>query len=265
MKLIHLSDLHYHKDKVNNREADKLLDTVRKEYPDHTLVITGDITDDGHPGQYQNALAALMPFKGKVFIVPGNHDFGAAGNFYSRQRALRFDAVLCDGLEQGGTFAGDNMPVVNVVGDGKDHLMIIALDTNLETTNPFDFACGEVGETQLSALDAILSDPLNAEMKKLVCFHHHPFIRHNPFMELRDARQLMRSLYRRVNLVLFGHRHVWQLWKNMNGIDWILASDNSPGKDCAREISLENGVLKVKDLSLKAKGPKKTRKRKSKG
>lgn len=250
MKFIHVSDLHFHRHQQHNQEANNLLKTIKGRYPDHMLIVTGDITDDGHTLQFQNAFEALKAFKEKVFIAPGNHDFGAVGNFYSKERALHFDEMLSIPLQQGGTFKGDNTPVVNVVAEGDDRAMLIALDTNLETDHPFDFACGEVGSEQLSAVDRILSDPSNAEAVKLLFFHHHPFMHNNPFMELKDALDLMRTIFGRVDILLFGHKHVSRRWKNINGIQFILASDNSPGKDWAREISIEKKDITVKDISI---------------
>ena len=61
-------------------------------------------------------------------------------------------------------------------------------------------------------------------------------------MELIDARQLMRTIYNWVDVVLFGHKHVMGRWPEtddmpkIGAISYILASDNSPGKDLAREI-----------------------------
>lgn len=256
MKFIHISDLHFHMNPADNIKANKLLDTIGDHYPDHKLIITGDITDDGHPRQYENVWKALKPFLGKVFIAPGNHDFGAKGNFYSGERARRFDEMLSIPLQQGGTFTGDNTPVVNTLREGNDEVILIALDTNLETYMPFDFACGEVGELQLSALDKILSDPLNAGMAKLLFFHHHPFMHNNPFMELTDARSLFQTVYNRLDLLLFGHKHVYGQWQNRCGIQFVLASDNSPGKDWAHEISIEGKQTEVKDISLKPKKKK---------
>jgi 3',5'-cyclic AMP phosphodiesterase CpdA len=246
---------------TNNRRANKLLKTIKEKYPEHMLIVTGDITDDGHPVQFQNAFEALQPFNGKVFIAPGNHDFGAAGNFYSRERAHRFDEMLSIPLRQGGTFMGDNTPVVNIVKEGDDRVALIALDTNLETYTPFDFACGAVEDEQLSTLDLILSDPSNAGAVKLLFFHHHPFVRDNPFMELRDARKLMRTIYGRVDALLFGHKHVYQKWENKGGIQFILASDNSPGKDWAHEISIQNKEITVDKISLKSNRKKKAGKK----
>ncbi|UCE08296.1 MAG: hypothetical protein JSW07_09855, partial [bacterium] len=129
-----------------------------------------------------------------------------------------------------------------------EQVMLIALDTNLETDHPFDFACGELGDKQLSTLNTILATTDN--MIKLLFFHHHPFIHNNPFMELKDAFELMRVIFNRVDVVLFGHKHVSKQWENMGGIDYFLASDNSPGKDFAREITIEKGAVNVVDLPI---------------
>lgn len=262
MKFIHISDLHFHMNTADNTAANKLLSTIGEQNPDHKLIVTGDITDDGHPKQFKNAYDALKPFIGNVFIAPGNHDFGAKGNFYSRERACRFDEMLSTQLKQGGTFMGDNTPVINIVKQENDRAILIALDTNLETYMPFDFACGAVGDEQLATLDMILSDPLNAGAAKILFFHHHPFMHNNPFMELTDARKLMRIIYARVDLLLFGHKHVYEQWKNRCGIPFILASDNSPGKDYAHEISIQNKKITVDKISLKPSRKKKTGKKK---
>lgn len=252
MKFIHVSDLHFHQSKSDNKAATKMLKFIQSNYPQHYLIVTGDITDDGHESQYRRAAEALNPFKGRTFVCPGNHDFGAAGNFYSRERAERFDEFLSVPLEQGGTFTGDKTPVVNIVQENGEKVMMIALDTNLETEQAFDFACGKVGKTQRSALDNILSNPVTRDMKKIVFFHHHPFMHNNPFMELKDARQLMRIMYNRVNVLLFGHKHVIGKWENCNGIRYVLASDDSPGKDWAHEITVEKGEVGEAEIRIAA-------------
>ncbi|MEW6657441.1 MAG: metallophosphoesterase [Thermodesulfobacteriota bacterium] len=251
MKFIHLSDLHFHMHEEDNIQATATLEYIQGHYPRHNLIITGDIADDGHEEQFHRAFEALAPFQGRIFICPGNHDFGAAGNFYSRERAERFDQLLSLPLKQGGTFTGDQTPVVNLLREGDLKIMLIALDTNRETEHPFDFACGEVGERQLRFLDTILSDPFSQAFKRVLFFHHHPFIHHDPLMELTDARQLMRTIYNRVDLVLFGHKHVMGRWENANGISFILASDNSPGKDFAREIIITpDQPMAVNDIAI---------------
>ncbi len=250
MKFIHISDLHFHSRKRDNKKALEILDFIKKTYSTHYLIVTGDIADDGHERQYQQSFSALKPFKGRIFICPGNHDFGAVGNFYSRERAKRFDRFLSIPLEQGGTFTGDTTPVVNVVKEKDDKVMLIALDTNLETEHPFDFACGEVGDRQLAAVNNIISNPESSDLIKILFFHHHPFMHGNAFMELTDARKLMRIIYHKVDVVLFGHKHVTHSWKKNNGIKYILASDNSPGKKYAREIVIKKQEITVNDIKI---------------
>jgi len=250
MKFVQVSDLHFHRSKDDNEAAEKVLNFIKDNYPDHYVIVTGDITDDGHERQYENAYKALSPFKGRIFVCPGNHDFGAAGNFYSRERAQRFDEFLSVPLEQGGTFKGDKTPVVNILEENGEKVILIALDTNLETEHPFDFACGKVGKTQRSALENIIANQTTLDMTKIVFCHHHPFMHNNPFMELKDARKLMRIIYGRVDALLFGHKHVMGKWENRNGIRYVLASDNSPGKDWAHEITVEKGEVSQVEIPI---------------
>ena len=250
MKIIHLSDLHFHRDNKKNGAAKKTLQNVKTKHPKHIVVITGDIVDDGHEEQYQNAYKCLLPFKGRLLIAPGNHDFGAAGNFYSKARARRFDDLLATPLGQGGAFLEENKPVVNVIEDSNDSVMFIGIDTNLETIHPFDFACGEVGDSQLSSLAAILETPTVPEMKKVLFFHHHPFTHNDPFMELKDAAKLARVAYNRVDVILFGHKHVMAKWENVWGARYLLASDNSAGKAKAGEITIDKGAVTMKYASI---------------
>jgi 3',5'-cyclic AMP phosphodiesterase CpdA len=251
MKFIHLSDLHIHTHESDNTDVASMLSFISTSYADHRLIVTGDISDDGAPAQLQNAYTLLQPFKGKVFICPGNHDFGAAGNFYSHERALRFDRLLAEPLDQKGTFTGDATPVVNVLRDASPPIMLIALDSNLETEHPFDFACGAIGASQLRALETILADPASAGMVKLLFLHHHPFVVNDPFMELKDAPAFAKTVYGRLNVLLFGHKHEMKQWEKTWGTAHILASDNSPGKDFAKEITIEGTEIRVSPVRIR--------------
>lgn len=250
MKFIHLSDLHIHSHKNDNKEVRALLNAVATNYPKHQVIITGDIVDDGAIPQFEQAIALLEPFKGRLFVCPGNHDFGTLGNFYSHERALRFDRFLAEHFNQGGTFKGDSTPVVNVLREGSTEIMLIALDSNLETDHPFDFACGEIGQSQLRALNTILSENTSATMVKVLFFHHHPFIVNDPFMELKDAKELANIVYGRVDLILFGHKHEMNQWENRWKTSYILASDNSPGKNFAKQISIDGTGIAVAEIPI---------------
>jgi len=247
MKFIHLSDLHFHGDPNDNAQVTNLLTHIRVNYPAHYLIITGDITDDGEQKQLKNAQDALMPFCGRIFICPGNHDFGARGWWYSKKRAENFDRMLSEPLQQGGYFFGDNQPVVNILKDKTvGSVMLIALDSNLETVHPFDFACGEIGEDQLAGLTSVLNSPEAQKMKKILFFHHHPFMHSDPFMRLKDADDLMRVIYSRVDVLMFGHKHEPGCWKNAGGIPHVIAAGSAAEpKFVLREIEVSASGISV--------------------
>ncbi len=250
MKFLHLSDLHLH-DNHSNEDAEALLAFIGENYPHHRLIITGDITDDGDPEQFRVAVKALSPFKGRVHLVPGNHDFGAAGNVFDIQRVRDFDRILCEGLDIDHAFE-EKTPHVEALQEDGRKVLLIGLNSNLYTPQLFDFACGEIGATQLEQLDQVLTAPTNRGFKKIVYFHHHPFVIHNPFMEMKDAKELMRVLYLRADVVLFGHRHRSKRWDKYGGIYDVLAADNSPGKDTVREIEIDaEGFVNIKDVKAK--------------
>lgn len=250
MKFIHLSDLHIHTGRSSNIDVTATLNFISENYPYHALIVTGDITDDGSEDQYDNAYNLLNPFKGRIFLCPGNHDFGALGNMYSHERALRFDQYLANQLAQGGTFKGDSTPVVNVVREQDVEIMLIALDSNIETHHPFDFACGEIGEYQLKALNSILTSSQSSGVIKVLFFHHHPFMVNDPFMELKDAKELARVVYGKVDVILFGHKHEVGQWNNRWGTKHILAADNSPRKNFAKEINITSAGILINDLPI---------------
>ena len=224
MNLIHISDLHIHRNRADNEDVSVRLAGIKIRYPDDMLIITGDITDDGHPDQFKNA-ATIPGLK-----VPGNHDFGAAGNFYERAKADLFDDTF------GTKFAGNNYPAVDVIAG----VRLIGLDSNIETDNPFDFACGEIGKRQLRVLRGILNGPV---LPTVVYMHHHPFIRYDPFMELRDARKFMRTIYGEVDVLLFGHRHVEQIWSDCCGIKLIHAAGRLGDMDKVLRINISDGQV----------------------
>jgi hypothetical protein len=62
----------------------------------------------------------------------------------------------------------------------------------------------------------------------------------------------MRTIYNLVDVVCFGHKHVSDSWENINGIKYVLAADNSPGKDWAREINILSKIdIAVTDIKIR--------------
>ena len=252
MKFIHLSDLHFRSRPKDDRAIQAMLDAVRERYPQHKLIVTGDVTDDGEQEQYRQALSALRPFEDRIYLCPGNHDYGYKGNLYSRERAEAFDRWLSGPLKQGGTFAGDNLPLLHLLKEGRQQILLVALDSNIETRSMFDFACGRIGHKQLQALDRLLSDSDISHMQVIVFFHHHPFLHTDPLKKLLDARELARILYGRVHLVLFGHHHRSRMWPETLGIPYILAADNSPVSCIAREIDMQADNISIREIPLES-------------
>lgn len=77
--------------------------------------------------------------------------------------------------------------------------MLIALDTNLGHRQPFDTACGRVGETQLgSGCDTVQKNRVSVTPDS-VFRKHHPFMHLNPVYDITGCRSLMRTVYERVD------------------------------------------------------------------
>jgi 3',5'-cyclic AMP phosphodiesterase CpdA len=243
MNFIHISDLHF-KD-TGNDCAEKLLSFINEHYPAHNLIVTGDITDDGSQVEYERAFAALAPFMGRIFICPGNHDFGKNGMKFSRERAERFDEMLCDRLDQKGTFYSDNLPVVNKCEDNDDKVALIALDTNLETRTVADLACGFVGATQLSWLHDNLMAQEYDHYTKILFFHHHLFDHGDPLLTLKNADDLIYAIQGNVDIVCFGHKHFKGRWQGLYDIKYILAADKSPGSGVFTEINIKRNIINI--------------------
>ncbi len=81
IEIYHVSDLHIGRD---TKKAQLLLRRIKRKFEigDHEnryLLVTGDVVQHGWNGQYRTALRALMPFEDKVWVAPGNHDYGFLG------------------------------------------------------------------------------------------------------------------------------------------------------------------------------------------
>jgi hypothetical protein len=209
IRVIHISDLHFHRNNRDNKRALKLLNRIQNEYgfgpldPNY-LMITGDTVDDGHAEQFAHAREALLPFRGRLLLVPGNHCYGALGNIYDPDKARLFDRDFLPSLGIQHKFF-DKEPAVDVLSDGAHtKLVTIGLNSNLTTPSMSDFARGEVGLEQLRKLDALLTAPAYAGALKLVYLHHRPQ-RCGWFLELIDSEDLMAVVHNRAHVIAFGH------------------------------------------------------------
>jgi 3',5'-cyclic AMP phosphodiesterase CpdA len=150
-----------------------------------------------------------------------------------------------------GTFAGDTDPEIYSLEDGPNQIVLIPLDTNLETETDWDLFCGAVGARQLSFLGENLAELLDKKCTKILYLHHHPFI-HSAIKKLKDADALLQTIKQKVDIVCFGHDHVSGRWKDRDGIDYFLAADKSPVSDRFREINIKNGDLTITEITWPA-------------
>lgn len=76
--LAQLTDLHLRRDEHAENARDGLEAAVAAllelPRPPDAVVITGDLTDTGHPDEYAAVTAALAPLTVPVHVLPGNHD-----------------------------------------------------------------------------------------------------------------------------------------------------------------------------------------------
>lgn len=239
MKIVHLSDLHIGRGSNFDNTRILLKGIVKryerkKEKP--AILITGDITDDGRREQYEMARDLLdneIPQKAyPVFLCPGNHDFGWNGVMAKAENIERYQKYLSPDV---------NFPVLTTIGN----CHFIGLDSMEDERDGLDRfgAEGEIGERQLCVLNYQIETirETSPKDKIIVYLHHHPFY-YNFFLRLKDADNLKEVVRDRIDVLLFGHKHVEKRFNNSNsdkerkyGISLIVTSKKS--------TDIEKGLL----------------------
>jgi 3',5'-cyclic AMP phosphodiesterase CpdA len=194
---------------------------VIKLYQKHklTILITGDIVDDGQKKQYKEAKNILKPLLNNenfnVWPTPGNHNYGWNGIHAERQRFKYFKKAFY-GLE--------NVAYPHVKLDSFGNVFI-GLNSMKAETGFWDglLADGELGSRQIHDISGILNsiDELPASERKkkkvVVHLHHHPFLYPDDTLIeegiekvghwLKDGEGFMKVIAGRIDIVLFGHEH----------------------------------------------------------
>ena len=188
---------HRFSEEVQSRLVDHIVDLS----PD-LVVITGDLTAQALPEEFEKARTALAPVTGSLptLISPGNHDVYTQGSMreqrfykYFSHWAGRGPAGVVGRLEVGST-------------------TVLGLDPNRPTSL---HASGLLPDEQLTELAEILTEPGLAQ-RSLVLALHYPVlspsgaIYDNPRHGLRNARALidvLRQAPKRPDLILHGHIH----------------------------------------------------------
>ena len=152
LEIFHVSDLHFGQSNDQNEKAKSLLDGISRQFPftgdsKRYLLVTGDITDGGKQSEYELAMRALWPFKGRVFVTPGNHDYGSLkGTDYSERKARRFDDPFAKILGFGHPFFDKKVFVQELQGPPSHSALVIIGLNSCAKKGVFDFAQGEVGK-----------------------------------------------------------------------------------------------------------------------
>jgi 3',5'-cyclic AMP phosphodiesterase CpdA len=243
MKLIHLSDLHVGRSN-NDENLSILLNRIDEKYKGDVentkVIVTGDIVNDGERRQYEHVGTLFDAFKVKGYRIlpcPGNHDYGNSGidaksvNIDNYAKYLKVDI---------------NFPVVERIGDCH-FIAIDSMDDERDGLDRFG-AEGEIGKIQLmelnSNIERIKRDFPNDKI--IVYLHHHPFF-YGAFglLRLKDADAFKEVIKNKINILLFGHKHVEKRFNDNTtpdsnkekkyGINIILASKKS--------TDIEKGVL----------------------
>jgi len=153
--------------------------------PPDLVVLTGDLTDSGHPDEYVRLRALLAPLRAPVLCIPGNHD---------DRDALR---AAFPSWPPG--------PFLQFVHDAGP-LRIVGLDTVVPGETR-----GELCATRLAWLDQTLTS--SPSRPTLVLLHHPPFDTGIRFMDEvglitgREAFADIIARHRQVRLLLSGHLH----------------------------------------------------------
>lgn len=153
------------------------------------VLVTGDITDQADPREYETAREVLAPLGDRLLPLPGNHDIpGLVRETFPHTPAGRTKPgeKLCYGVDVG--------PV-----------RVIALDSSVPE-EPW----GALGKEQLAWLDAELS--AHADRPTLIALHHPPVAVGMAAMDtmgLKDAAELAEVVRRhpQVGRITCGHIH----------------------------------------------------------
>lgn len=231
MKIAHISDTHGDGEALKAIVADIL---ARPDLAQLAVALTGDVTDDGQPAEWRAIQQALAPLVGLVplWLVPGNHDCGMRGITYDEERAARA-RTACDMISTTPIIASPTGLRVWRWGVNR----IIGLDSQRGQAGELlpPLARGEIGASQLAALEVELADP----SPTIILLHHHP-LWDEALHVLEDAASLKKLIERRphVRAVLFGHQHKEAVWGTPKTRLWV-SSGKSTDQRAYRVLDLE--------------------------
>lgn len=252
IRIIHLSDLHVRskQSREENKNAVALVNNIIDRYKSYAksktfIIMTGDLVDDGKTVQYRqlekNVLKPLCS-KFRVLAVPGNHDYAQWGNVFDSNAPDRFNRYV----RKIPKYPESWINTVEVANERK--VVFIGVDSG-DRKNKVSFADGIIDKNQRDSVEATLAAPKYANHFKVLYVHHHPFQR-GWFVSFHQANEFLDMVRRKVDLLLFGHKHVHEAFFSRYEIPTMLASGKvtKPSGDglAFRVINLEKtGLSKI--------------------
>jgi 3',5'-cyclic AMP phosphodiesterase CpdA len=222
LRIAHLSDLHvadrrrYPRngfaakdcDRHSARLAKGLLSALKEAAVDH-LVVTGDLTLSSEASEFERVAELLRPWaeKGKLTVVPGNHDVWT-GEAVRSGRFLR--SIGPDG--RGMRRAASPYPLAVPLSP---EVVLVALDSARHGEKPYETP-GRLGGAQLAAAREMVREHAKEGRAVLLALHHHLVLPPERIpsdacvarMPLADADKVVRLVAEmEVAAVLHGHRH----------------------------------------------------------
>ncbi|MBE0516259.1 MAG: metallophosphoesterase [Methanophagales archaeon] len=105
MKIVQISDIHATEAHLLPDLAENVITRINELRPE-ILVVTGDLTDNGYPIEYERAKRYIDRIAGaRSVVVPGNHDVRNVGDvgfeefFGPRSRKERYNGVTIVGID----------------------------------------------------------------------------------------------------------------------------------------------------------------------
>ena len=177
----------------------------------HVLLITGDLTKDGEQLSHDYVKAGLQTLEGngiQVYVIPGNHDFGAEGNntkFKTDGTTEEVDALSVNNFA---TFYADYGYGLTSTPDENSLSYMVEIDDDLYLL-AIDSHDGNVSQETLDWIQT------QASGKRVIAMMHHPLFPHieganmfvnsytvNNYATVRNA-----LIAAGVNVILTGHFH----------------------------------------------------------
>lgn len=188
-KLVHLSDLHFGKDRPDL--LGPLVDYVNDLNAD-LIAISGDLTQRAREEQFREAHDFITRIEAPVLTVPGNHDVSLHRPFRRFFMPWRYyKRWISKDLTP--TFENEHMVVVGI-----------------NSVDRFSWQTGRLSSGRIKTACALMADAPDAKARVLVVHHplEHPAkTKKKPIPGADDA--LEKLLGCGADLILSGHLHMW--------------------------------------------------------